>query len=71
MADLCTAFKRIVPRYHFTQNQATFTIEDMNDSPISQRNGGFIYRAPNRTFGNKGDRYCSRMDTYCGHSNRL
>lgn len=46
MAELCTAFKRIVPRYQFATNQAAFTIEDMKDAPMQKRNGGFCYRGP-------------------------
>jgi hypothetical protein len=33
MAELCTAFKRIVPRYQFSTNQAAFVVEDMHDTP--------------------------------------
>ncbi len=33
MAELCTAFKRIVPRYQFSTNQAVFFVEDMHDAP--------------------------------------
>ena len=33
MADLCTAFHRIVPRYQFSTNQAAFIVEDMGDAP--------------------------------------
>jgi hypothetical protein len=46
MAELCTAFKRIVPRYQFSTNQAAFTIEDMRDAPIKKRNGGDCFRGP-------------------------
>lgn len=44
MAELCTAFKRIVPRYQFSTNQAAFTIEDMKDAPLKKRNGGDCFR---------------------------
>ena len=44
MAELCTAFKRIVPRYQFATNQAAFTIEDMKDAPIKKHNGGDCFR---------------------------
>lgn len=46
MAELCTAFKRIVPRYQFSTNQAAFTIEDMTDAPIKKMNGGDCFRGP-------------------------
>lgn len=44
MAELCTAFKRIVPRYQFSTNQAAFTVEDLRDAPIKKRNGGDCFR---------------------------
>lgn len=44
MADLNSAFKRIVPRQNFLPNTAKFEIEDMNDAPVKKRNGGFKYR---------------------------
>lgn len=46
MAELCTAFKRIVPRYQFATNQAAFSIEDMKDAPMKKRNGGDCFRGP-------------------------
>lgn len=33
MSELCGAFKRIVPRYQFSTNQAAFIVEDMGDIP--------------------------------------
>ena len=43
MAELCTAFKRIVPRYQFATNQAAFVIEDMRDGPNRQSDGSTQY----------------------------
>ena len=46
MSELCSAFKRIVPRYQFATNQAAFTIEDLKDAPIKKRNGGDCFKGP-------------------------
>lgn len=45
MAELCTAFKRIVPRYQFSTNQAAFVFEDMNDSPKQTKSGAMCYKS--------------------------
>lgn len=46
MAELCTAFKRIVPRYQFSTNQAAFIIEDLRDAPHQLPSGDFCYKGP-------------------------
>lgn len=37
MAELCTAFSRIVPRYQFAPNQAALIVEDMKHSPAARQ----------------------------------
>ena len=49
MAELCTAFKRIVPRYQFSTNQASFVVEDMKDRPLKKNNGGYCFRGQQTT----------------------
>lgn len=64
MAELCTAFKRIVPRYQFSKNKALYKVEDMKDAAIKRRSGGFRFRGSSNTHNNHlHNTYCSTMDT--------
>ena len=62
MADLCLAFKRIVPRYQFDRNISLFVVEDLNDSHSNKimPNGPW-----GRTIGQRNNRYCNQIDR-CG-----
>lgn len=65
MADLCLAFKRIVPRYQFDRNISLFVVEDLNNSMNNSMNNNSIIM-PNGPWGRscelKKNRYCSQMD---------
>lgn len=68
MAELCTAFSRIVPRYQFSTNHALFVIEDMKDAPIPKSNGGYYFRGVQNKRFHSYNSYCSNMDT-CNNLN--
>lgn len=57
MADLCVAFKRIVPRYQFSKNVGKFVVEELGPIP----------NKPHEQCENNkkqcGIKYCTQMDS--------